>query len=236
MAPGNGGREACTGEYVAFLDADDRLLSNALTAGVRAFAAGPDRALVWGARSIIDSVGHQVRCVPKGVERAASYAELLETNIIGPPVGVLFRRTVVAELGGFSSQARYAEDYDLYLRIARGHAIYHHAELVAEYRLHSANMSGNVRQMHKHLRRILERQRSAIAGDARLGSALRRGLEDASDRYQWEPRVDEFRDHRYAGRWLRATLAGAGLLVRYPRRFPALLARRVMRSLSPNDG
>ena len=48
---------------------------------------------------------------------------------------VLFRRSVLEQVGGFNTKLRAAEDYDLYLKIAAAHPISCHAAVVAEYRM-----------------------------------------------------------------------------------------------------
>ena len=58
----------------------------------------------------------------------------------------------------FDTSLRACEDYDLYLKIARNHPVLHHTNLVAAYRIHGANMSGNVPMMLHHVLLVQNRQ------------------------------------------------------------------------------
>src|SRR5690606_27530686 len=118
----NAGLARCTGDYVVFLDADDRLLPDALEAGATALDARPDCAFVWGFNRPIDADGRPLPLPPTSFNGTPGYAALLERNIVGSPAGVMFRRSTLVEAGGFDPDFRYIEDYELYLRLARQHA------------------------------------------------------------------------------------------------------------------
>ena len=49
------------------------------------------------------------------------YEALLKSNFIEMISSVLFRRSVFDKVGGFDTGLRVAEDYELYLRVAREH-------------------------------------------------------------------------------------------------------------------
>src|SRR5262249_45374005 len=122
----NRGLALCTGDYVVFLDADDRLLSNALAEGQQALANHPECAFVWGFNRLIDAEGHRLVSAESGFSGPATYAQLLRENLVGPPVGVMFRRAVLVEAGGFAPELPGAEDYELYLRLAQTHELRGH--------------------------------------------------------------------------------------------------------------
>jgi glycosyltransferase involved in cell wall biosynthesis len=227
----NAGLRRCTGDYVVFLDADDRLLPNALGTGAEALSACPTCALVWGLRRIIDAEGLPLRSNVGTVEHRPTYADLLRTNIIGPPVGVMFRRSALNDIDGFSSIPECAEDYDAYLRVAQRHEIEFHGEVIAEYRVHGGNMSRNARRMFAGVMQVLDRQAHWVGKDAELRNALRLGRLDARERYDWDARIDELGGHAREGRWVRASACAALLLAKYPRRFAPVLMRRARRSV-----
>jgi glycosyltransferase involved in cell wall biosynthesis len=225
----NRGLAECTGTYVVFLDADDRLLPNALAAGVRAFAARPECGFVWGRRRRIDASGHPIPSSPLVIEGPARYDLLLRQNIVGPPVTVMFRRAVLADLGGFSAEQHHSEDYEMYLRVARSFPTWCHQELIAEYRTHDANMSRNHRGMLAGALLALDRQTPFVGSDPALLRAQREGRRRAWEQEDCGPRLDELSRNVRSGRWLAGVRGGLALLFKYPGRFLPILARQISR-------
>jgi glycosyltransferase involved in cell wall biosynthesis len=219
----------CQGEFIQFLDADDRLLPHAVRDGIAAFEAHPECALVWGYRRVIDASGALMYDNVGALPHRSRYADLLQTNIIGPPVGVMVRRDRLDEIGGFSTVLDYVEDYDMYLRLAARHPIHCHQRVIADYRLHGNNMSHNHARMLLAILTVLDLQEDAVGRDAELQQALRRGRRDAYDRYDWEPRIDRFRHHMRSGQWRRGVRDGIPLAARYPLRFCGALLRPLKR-------
>jgi glycosyltransferase involved in cell wall biosynthesis len=230
----NRGLAECTGTYVVCLDADDRLLPNALAAGVGAFAERPECGFVWGRRRRIDVSGNPIPSSPLIVEGPARYDLLLRQNIVGPPVTVMFRRAVLDELGGFAAEQHHSEDYEMYLRVARRFPTWCHQELIAEYRVHDANMSRNHRGMLAGNLLALDRQKPFVGSDPALSRALREGRRIAWEREDCGPRLDELGRNVRSGRWLLALRGGTALLFKYPRKFLPILARRVIRFFLPS--
>jgi len=230
----NRGLAECSGNFLVFLDADDRLLPNALQAGANALSARPECAFVWGYRRLIDAQGNPLPSDIKNYRGRATYESLLRENIIGPPVVVMFRRSALLELGGFSAEQRYSEDYELHLRMARRYDSWCHEQLIAEYRLHGANMSLNHRGMLAGNLFALAGQERFVGSDAVLRRALRAGRRLAWEREDGGPRMDELSQHARAGRWARAAFLAAGLLYKYPRMFAPILYRRIRRAMLPS--
>jgi glycosyltransferase involved in cell wall biosynthesis len=230
----NRGLAECSGDFVVCLDADDRLLPNALEAGVQALAARPECAFVWGYRRLIDARGNPLPTEIKTFEGKARYDLLLRENIVGPPVVVMFRRCVLAELGGFSAEQHHSEDYELYLRVAQRYDTWCHQELIAEYRLHDANMSLNHGGMLAGNLLALERQKSFVGADVVLRRALREGRRLAWEREDGGPQLDELSQHTRARRWVKASLSATALIYKYPRMFLPILFRWVKRSVLPS--
>jgi glycosyltransferase involved in cell wall biosynthesis len=148
----NTGLAALDTTHVVFLDADDCLERGAIEAGLACFARAPESGFVYGGHRYIDANGQEIgeRFEPPG---ESPYLQLLRGNFIGMHGTVMYRRDLLAALGGFDEQLRRCEDYDVYLRMAREHAVTGYPDLVAAYRLHGGNMSGNHRAM---LRSALE--------------------------------------------------------------------------------
>jgi glycosyltransferase involved in cell wall biosynthesis len=152
----NRGLRESSGAFLVFLDADDRLLPDALAAGVRELNAHPNCAFVFGSyRHIgLEGLPLQMSSVP---DEPGSYKTLLHYNHVGCPATVMYKRNVFDSVGGFDASFNPAEDYELYLRIARTFPIRRHPVCVAEYRKYASSMSSDASRM---LRAILRVQRS----------------------------------------------------------------------------
>src|SRR5215472_280019 len=170
----NRGIEASTGEYLIFLDADDRLLPNHLQANLKAFQEHPDAGFVCGDYRWFGAEGtwHVHDCRPS----PDHYATLLRRNFIGPPHVVMFKRQIIEKVGGFREDLVSSEDQELYLRIARAYPIYCHHEVIAEYRRHDAQMSQKFDVMLKTSLTVLRLQREHIKRNPMYREAYKGGI------------------------------------------------------------
>jgi hypothetical protein len=96
---------------------------------------------------------------------------------------VLFRRSIFDELGGFDAKLRVAEDYELYLRIARARAICCHAAVVAEYRKHETNTSRDSELMLTTTLQVLRSQSAFMGNDSGRLIAFREGIRSWRKQY-----------------------------------------------------
>lgn len=171
----NSGLNAASGDFILFLDGDDRLMPNALAANLRRFADHPEAIMAYGGYRMIDGEGRPSFQRQMPPLQSNPYATLLEGNCIGMHATVLYRRNALAALGGFDARFRACEDYELYLRLAREGQIVAGAEVIAEYRHHGANMSNNRPMMLKTALRVLDVQERYVAGNPELERARKAG-------------------------------------------------------------
>ena len=136
----NRGIALAQGEFIAFLDADDRLRPEAIRAGVASLQNCSDCALTAGRYEIIDDAGRRLPgprgAQPDGDPRLAVFRGYW----IGPPVTALFRTEMVRGAGEFRD-LRPCADLDLVFRLAAEHSVACHDEVVADYRRHPSNES-----------------------------------------------------------------------------------------------
>jgi glycosyltransferase involved in cell wall biosynthesis len=201
----NSGWRASSGDYVIFLDADDRLLPGAAAAGLEAFRRWPHAAFVFGHYELIDERGtvlptwRELRVahdrtfttgdfelvLPDGRRAGRSpqprrvsnhYTAMLRRNYISMHAAVVYRRAVLEETGGFDPRLSALEDYELFLRVTRMHPPACHDQVVAQYRQHPAAMSRDTLTMLRMALFVLHAQRPYLAEHPGAIEAYEAGL------------------------------------------------------------
>jgi glycosyltransferase involved in cell wall biosynthesis len=171
----NMGIRMSQGEYLVFLDADDRLLPTAVAAGLDCFKNNPHTAFVSGRYERITPAGESRPRPQKPLPSSDHYLELLRGNYIGMHATVMYRREAIVAAGQFKVGLPACEDYELYLRMARQYPVGTHEVPVAEYRIHESNMSRDLALMLPTVLSVLGTEREHVAGDARRADAYREG-------------------------------------------------------------
>jgi glycosyltransferase involved in cell wall biosynthesis/SAM-dependent methyltransferase len=198
----NRGLAALDTTYVVFLDADDRLAPQAIERGLACFGRAPECGFVYGGHRYIDAEGCEIgeRFEPPGDE---PYLQLLRGNFIAMHGTVMYRRERLLEAGGFDETLRRCEDYDVYLRMARRFPVAGYADLVAEYRLHGANMSGDHTSMLRSALAVHARH-TPSAADTRARAAWREGRRGWRHVYAQEMAATRYRHRQRGGSLLRS--------------------------------
>ena len=131
VAASNDALEVATGEFVAFLDHDDRLHPTALEKVVGAFDRHPDADYVYTDEDKLDDLGlrrhpfHKPDWSPTRF-RCQMYTCHLST----------FRRSIVEEVGGLRPEFEGSQDYDLVLRVTeRARRVVHIPEALYHWRM-----------------------------------------------------------------------------------------------------
>jgi glycosyltransferase involved in cell wall biosynthesis len=219
----NRGLGEAGGEYVVFLDSDDRLVSGALEVGVRELEVHPRCAFVSGICRKIAADGSIVPGWEQFRVRDDPYLELLRSCPVYVPA-VMYRRSVFDAVGDFDTSYKAAEDYDLYYRILERFPVYCHDTVVAEIRRHEANMTRNRTLMLKYNMAALRSQRKRVKEDARYKDAYKAGERLWRD-WHGAPVAKQVRAHLQEGRWWRG-LDGLLALLRYYPQGILLVANR----------
>ncbi len=224
----NTGLRHAGGEYLVFLDADDRLLPDALAAGLACLDAHPSAAFTWGHFRYVHGDGSPSNEKPPArVADADAYCALLRKNHIAMHATVMYRRAPLEGVGGFDPRLRACEDYDVYLRIASDALICGHDRVVAEYRKHDVNMSHDTDLMLDTVLAVLAKQAEHASASRARRRAHRAGIRFYRDFYA-EQFVGQLR--RDPRRLLngRAALRGTMLMLRYG---PKWMGRRLLAGL-----
>jgi glycosyltransferase involved in cell wall biosynthesis len=238
----NTGLRHSTGEYLVFLDADDRLLPVALESGVTyletyrecAFVSGHYRLMAadgtvlptWleqrrgdahgfttGDYTLMSAAGSILQTVRQPHVASHHYTILLQRNYIVMHATVMYRRTVFGLVGEFNPALRACEDYDLYLRIARQCPIACHDQVVADYRQHSTNMTRSSKLMTASVLTVLRSQWPYVQKNPTYETAYKIGEQLWRDYYAKQA-ITETQVHLRRGA-LKQALPAIGLLAQY---------------------
>jgi glycosyltransferase involved in cell wall biosynthesis len=140
---------ACAkGEYCAVVASDDVLVPGGIAVRQRALAERPELTAVFGDARVIDRSGAVVMASGLsdlyGADKSRYHTRqsllfeiVVRWSVPGPVL--MARREALIAMGGYSPG--YLEDYDLYVRLADAGKLGFVDEVVAEYRLHGANVS-----------------------------------------------------------------------------------------------
>ncbi len=225
--PRNRGLSESKGDYVIFLDSDDRLLPHALATGLEHLKTHPECAFVSGHGQCISSDGTELPTMPPPCAEKDHYLQLLQVNYIWTPGFVMFRRDILDLFQGFdlAVNKKGSEDYDLYLRIASKFPIRCHDQVIAQYRKHEASISSNHERMLKATLTVLRGQRKAVKGNRQREEAYSKGMRFWQD-YYGEGLVEKLRASVRSRREWKQALHEMGVLLRYCPRIFAVHAMR----------
>ena len=153
----NRGISQASGEFIAFLDADDLWTPDKLEAQLTALQENPNAAVAYSWTDFIDETG---QFLADGSHRTANgdvYADLLLFNVLQNGSNPLIRMQALINIGNFDESLLASEDWDMYLRLAaRYHFICVSFPQIL-YRLSTNSMSSNASRVEAASLRVLER-------------------------------------------------------------------------------
>ena len=140
----NRGISQSSGEFIAFLDADDLWTPDKLEAQLTALQENPNAAVAYSWTDFIDETSQFLKPGPHFTISGDVYAELLRGNFLANGSNPLIRRQALIKVGSFDVSFSGVADWELYLRLATH---YHFVAVPSPqilYRLSANSMSTNL--------------------------------------------------------------------------------------------
>jgi glycosyltransferase involved in cell wall biosynthesis len=229
----NRGIQESRGEYVVFLDADDRLLPQHFEVSLDALRSHPEVGWVCGDFRFIGTGDQPWRHVHYCEPTPDHFGSLLRLSFVFVPNCVMYHQHVLVKIGGFdeSESVRYCEDTELYLRLIRHVPLFCHHQVIAEYRLTDEQASRRWHVMLRSSIHVLRAQWPFVRGHRLYGEAyyvaIARVRAHYGERALWQMVADA-----RSGQWARALQAFRVLLTCYPAGLVNLLVGKARRMLS----
>jgi hypothetical protein len=140
----NKGLEVSRGEYIARQDADDISDPYRIEKQVHLFEEDRSLGLVGSFFKIMDEHGRTLRTVTVPTEEEAIRQSILNSNPFCHGAAV-FRREAIERLGGYREFFKYAQDYDLWLRISEKYRVRNMGEVLYGWRKSEDSISDKKR-------------------------------------------------------------------------------------------
>ncbi len=153
----NRGLEQSTGEYIAFLDADDLWTPDKLEAQFKALQENPNAAVAYSWSDWIDESGQFLRAGGHITVNGKAYPNLLLRDFVESGSNPLIRRQALTEVGSFDPSVTPAEDWDMWLRLAARYEFIAVPSPQILYRISPNSASFNIWKMEAGSLRTIER-------------------------------------------------------------------------------
>lgn len=159
----NLGASHARGSFLAFLDSDDTWDPEKTAAQVALLQRHPRAVATYCDHRTIDAAG-QLTGYSEALDAPRSSGRIVEDLLHGvrikSPTLVMLRRQVFEDVGGFDPTLRYAEDHDLFIRLALAGPVLYQVDTLASYRVHDASLSfaaGADLKAYEGIMRVLEK-------------------------------------------------------------------------------
>jgi len=153
----NRGFAESTGEYIAFLDADDLWSPDKLAAQLRALKENPAAAVAYSWTDWIDEHGERLRRGGYHHFSGDVRGPLLTVNLLENGSNPLIRREAIAAIGGFDPALRASQDWDFYLRLAAHYSFVNVPQVHVFYRVLPGSISANLERLEATSRLAIAR-------------------------------------------------------------------------------
>jgi glycosyltransferase involved in cell wall biosynthesis len=151
------GCEASRGQFVARQDSDDWSHPKRIEEQLALIEADPEIGFVSCATQYVGPLGEPLMVISRSADSATATRALLDSRQ-GPPAhgSVLFRRSLYDRVGGYRTQFHYAQDADLWLRMAEAARVAFLPEVRYVALREADSASGKMRPLQRQFGEIAE--------------------------------------------------------------------------------
>ncbi|MDD5454559.1 MAG: glycosyltransferase [Candidatus Ratteibacteria bacterium] len=168
----NEGIKKSKGEYIAFLDSDDRWLPSKIEKQIEVFKNSRLKpGVVYCGVRYIDENGAKIREEKLPAYRGNIFLELLGSRrnaVLGAGSTILVKKECFKECGLLNENLSYRIDLEMLIRIAKKFAFDYAAEVLSEIRIHNTRMSSDVDNIIKGREMLFEKIYSDLKNHRRI--------------------------------------------------------------------
>lgn len=155
----NRGIRHCSGQFVGFLDQDDRWLEHKLETQLRHFLIAPEKTGVIYSAVELQDTNEETTVVDSSPTLSDDYQDRVREIFLNNPVtniSALIRKECFEKCGLLDENLFGSDDYEFWLRIAGEYGFEYIDDSLAQKRIHGENASANLDQMVADRLRIAE--------------------------------------------------------------------------------
>ena len=146
----------------------------------------------------------------------------------------MYRRKIFEKVSAFDARVNPAADYEIYLRIARQFPIYHHSQIITEYRQHQTSMSKKFDLMLENVLAVLYAQNEFVKDNKSYQNALKKSI-SSYKYYYLEGTCYQIIGLLKTRDW-KKSIDQSSILFRYPTMLPKILFNIIKDKLNRING
>ena len=138
----NKGLARCTGDIVAWLNADDYYEPGAFLKVIQVFKKHNEASIIVGSCRMFDASGKENVIYTRDVS-SRSLCRYWKSYFVPPQPSIFWRKEAMQKVGLLDTKLNYAMDLDFWLRMSRNERFYCMKDVLSHYEIHDQSKSGS---------------------------------------------------------------------------------------------